>query len=47
MVRKQAVDFVVIDHALVMALTGALLYLLGRMFEKCPQPAFVQDRREK
>jgi hypothetical protein len=47
MVRKQGVDFVVIDYALVMALTGTLLYLLGRMFEKAPQPAFAQDRREE
>ena len=47
MVRKQGVNFVVIDYALVMALTGSLLYLLGRMFEKAPQPAFAQDRREE
>jgi ABC-type uncharacterized transport system permease subunit len=47
MVRKQGVDFVVIDYTSVMALSGSLLYLLGRMFEKAPQPAFAQDRREK
>jgi hypothetical protein len=45
MVRKHSVDFVVIDYALVMALTGSLLYLLGLMFEKAPQPSFAQDRK--
>jgi hypothetical protein len=45
MVRKHSVDFVVVNYALVMALTGSLLYLLGLMFEKAPPPSSVQDRK--
>lgn len=41
MIRRQGVDFVVIDHVLVMMLTGSILFLLGRMFEKVPEPAFA------
>ena len=40
MIRRSGLDFVVIDYALVMALTGSIVYLLGCMFEEAPQPAF-------
>ena len=41
MIRRSGLDFVVIDYALVMALTGSLVYLLGCMFEEAPEPAFA------
>ena len=34
-----SIDFVVIDHTLVMTLTGSLVYLLGCLFEEGPKPA--------
>src|SRR6201996_1007355 len=43
MIRRSGLDFVVIDCALVMTLTGTLVYLLGCMFEESPQPAFARS----
>jgi hypothetical protein len=45
MIRRSGLDFAVIDYALVMVLTGSLVYLLGCMFEKAPQPAFARSPR--
>ena len=45
MIRRSGFDFVVIDYALVMTLTGSLVYLLGCMFEESPQPAFARSLR--
>jgi len=45
MIRRSGLDFVVIDYALVMTLTGTLVYLLGCMFEESPQPAFARSLR--
>ena len=45
MIRRSGLDFVVIDYALVMALTGSLVYLLGCMFEEAPQPVFDHSSR--
>ena len=45
MIRRSGLDFVVIDYALVMTLTGSLVYLLGCMFEESPQPAFARSTR--
>ena len=42
MIRRSGLDFVVIDYALVMTLTGSLVYLLGCMFEESPQSAFAR-----
>jgi hypothetical protein len=39
MIRRSGLDFLVIDYALVMVLTGSLVYLLGCMFEEAPEPA--------
>jgi hypothetical protein len=47
MIRRSGLDFVVIDYALVMALTGGLLYLLGCMFEEAPQPAAARSSRRQ
>jgi hypothetical protein len=41
MIRRQGVDFFVIDYVLVTVLTGSILFLLGRMFEKVPEAAFA------
>src|SRR6201996_3917246 len=43
MIRRSGLDFVVIDYALAMTLTGTLVYLLGCMFEESPQPAFARS----
>ena len=45
MIRRSGLDFVVIDYALVMTLTGSLVYLLGCMFEESPQAAFARSPR--
>jgi hypothetical protein len=47
MIRRAGLDFVVIDYALVMTLTGSLVYLLGCMFEEAPQPAFARSPRRQ
>ena len=47
MIRRSGLDFVVIDYALVMTLTGSLVYLLGCMFEESPQPAFARSPRRQ
>ena len=44
MIRRSGLDFVVIDYALVMTLTGSLVYLLGCMFEDAPNSAFARSR---
>jgi hypothetical protein len=45
MIRRSGIDFVVIDHALVMTLTGCLVYLLGCMFEETQVPAAAPSSR--
>jgi predicted membrane channel-forming protein YqfA (hemolysin III family) len=45
MIRRAGFDFAVINYALVMILTGGLVYLLGCMFEDASQPAFTRSRR--
>jgi len=40
MIRRSGLDFAIIDYALVMTLTGSLVYLFGCMFEESPGPAF-------
>jgi hypothetical protein len=45
MIRRSGLDFAVIDYALVMTLTGSLVYLLGCIFEEAPQPAFARSSR--
>ena len=45
MIRRSGLNFVIIDYALVMTLTGTLVYLLGCMFEESPQPAFARSLR--
>ena len=47
MIRRSGLDFVVIDYALVMTLTGGLVYLLGCMFEESPQSAFARSPRHQ
>ena len=47
MIRRCGLDFVVIDYALVMALTGSLVYLLGFMFEEAPEPAGARSSRRQ
>lgn len=47
MIRRSGFDFVLIDYALVMTLTGGLVYLLGCMFEESPQSAFAQSPRHQ
>jgi hypothetical protein len=47
MIRRSGLDFVVIDYALVMALTGSLVYLLGCMFEEAQQSAFDHSSRHQ
>jgi hypothetical protein len=47
MIRRSALDFVVIDYALVMVLTGSLVYLLGCMFEEVPEPAGARSSRRQ
>ena len=44
-IRRSGLDFVVIDYALVMILAGALVYLLGCMFEEAPRPALARSPR--
>jgi len=41
MVQRTGLHFAVVDYALVMALTGTLVYLLGCMFEETPRPEFA------
>ena len=45
MIRRSGLDFVVIEYALVMILTGSLVYLLGFMFEEVPKPAGARPSR--
>ena len=45
MIRRSGLDFAVIDYALVMVLTGSLVYLLGCMFEEAPDPAIARSSR--
>jgi hypothetical protein len=47
MIRRSGLDFVVIDHAPVMTLSGSLVYLLGCMFEEAPEPAFARSSRRQ
>jgi hypothetical protein len=47
MIRRSGLDFVVIDYALVMVLTGSLVYLLGCMFEEVPEPAGARSSRRQ
>jgi len=47
MIRRSGLDFVVIDYALVMTLTGSLVYFLGCMFEQAPRPAFARSPRRQ
>jgi hypothetical protein len=47
MIRRSGLDFVVIDYALVMALTGSLMYLLGCLFEEAPEPAGAPSSRHQ
>jgi hypothetical protein len=47
MIRRSGLDFVVIDYALVMALTGSLMYLLGCLFEEVPEPAGAPSSRHQ
>ena len=47
MIRRSGIDFVIIDYALVMALTGSLVYLLGCMFEEAPEPAGARSSRRQ
>jgi hypothetical protein len=47
MIRRSGLNFVVIDSALVMALTGSLVYLLGCMFEQAPEPAGARSSRRQ
>jgi hypothetical protein len=47
MIRGSGLDFVVIDYALVMVLTGSLVYLLGCMFEEAPEPAGARSSRRQ
>jgi len=47
MIPRSGLDFVVVDYALVMVLTGSLVYLLGCMFEEAPEPAFVRSPRHQ
>jgi hypothetical protein len=46
-VRRSGLDFVVLDYALVMVLTGSLVYLLGCMFEEAPEPAGPRSSRRQ
>jgi hypothetical protein len=45
MIRRSSIDFAVLDYALVMVLTGCLVYLLGCMFEEAPDPAIARSSR--
>ena len=45
MIRRSGLNFVVLDYALVMVLTGSLVYLLGCMFEEAPEPAGARSSR--
>jgi hypothetical protein len=45
MIRRSGIDFAVLDYALVMVLTGCLVYLLGCMFEEAPDPAVARSSR--
>jgi H+/gluconate symporter-like permease len=47
MIRRSGLDFAIIDYALVMTLTGSLVYLLGCMFEESPEPAFEHSPRHQ
>ncbi len=45
MIRRSGIDFAILDYALVTVLTGCLVYLLGCMFEKAPDPAVARSSR--
>jgi ABC-type uncharacterized transport system permease subunit len=45
MIQRSGIDFAVLDYALVMVLTGCLVYLLGCMFEEAPDPAIARSSR--
>jgi hypothetical protein len=47
MIRSSSPDFAIIDYALVMTLTGSLVYLFGCMFEESPEPAFEHSDRHQ
>ncbi|SRR6266851_1680282 len=47
MIPRSGLDFVVVDYALVMTLTGSLVYLLGCMFEATPEPAGAGSSRRQ
>ena len=47
MIRRSGLDFAIIDYALVMVLTGSLVYLLGCMFEEAPEPAVARSSRRQ
>ena len=47
MIRRSGLDFVVIDYALVMALTGSLVYVPGCVFEEAPEPAGARPSRRQ
>jgi len=47
MIRRLGLNFVVIDYALVMTLTGGLVYLLGCMFEEAPEPTTARSLRRQ
>ncbi|HTF65714.1 MAG TPA: hypothetical protein VK638_23800 [Edaphobacter sp.] len=47
MIRRSGLDFAIIDYALVMTLTGSLVYLLGCMFVEAPEPAFARSSRRE
>jgi hypothetical protein len=47
MIRRSGLDFAIIEYAVVMILTGSLVYLLGCMFEEGPEPAFVRSPRHQ
>jgi hypothetical protein len=46
MIHRTGLDFVVLNYTLVMALTGSIVYLLGRMFEEAPRPAYARIERK-
>ena len=46
MIHRTGFDFVVLNYTLVMALMGSIVYLLGRMFEQVPSPAYAKSERE-
>jgi hypothetical protein len=46
-IRRSGLNFPIIDYALVMTLTGSLLYLFGCMFEESPEPTFEHSPRHQ